>query len=319
MKKRLSIVWWLFLILFLPSGAFAWGSATHAYFAKELGQGMLNSQEIYGATVPDLFNLMRDLPDYDYVVDQTHHHFSQVETKARKMGLDTFAFGFVSHNERWGADYTAHKKGRTTREGYVVTKSKLLAQRLKPQLEEILDTAGVPLASLLAGQLSSELAHPLIETAIDLLIKRNEDPSIGLEIFHSAQDRPSSIPDLLVALYARNFARHMKVSEEEAGEMIREAEAEFQQMMILQGEILTQEESEAIQDLADQGAALVNTFLKSATGKDVDTPPEVLAEFINLAISEVEADYGQEVAATLSYLKNRRSLSSYLHRILRKN
>ena len=306
-------------MVWVPSSAFAWGQATHAYFARGLGQGKLNSQEIYGATVPDLFNLMLDSPYYDYLVDQTHYQYAQIKMKARRMGLDAFAFGFVSHNDGWGADYTAHKRGRTTRGGYIITKSELLAPMLRPQLEEIIDNAGIPYAFLLAGQLASELAHPLIETAIDLLIKRNEDPSIGPAIFHSAQDRPSSVPDLLVAAYARKFAHHMKVSEEAASEMIREAEAEFQQLMIRYGEILTQEESEAIQDLADQGAALINTLVKSAIGKDLDMPPEVMAEFINLAISEVEGDYGEEVAATLAYLKHRIILSIWLRQILKKN
>jgi hypothetical protein len=52
----------LLLLVLVPTLAFPWGQATHAYFAKELGQGMLNSQEIYGATVPDLFNLNFDSP-----------------------------------------------------------------------------------------------------------------------------------------------------------------------------------------------------------------------------------------------------------------
>ena len=139
------------LLVWGPARAFAWGGATHAYFARELGQGMLNSQEIYGATVPDLFNLMLDLPYYDYLADQTHYQYAQIKTRARRMGLDAFAFGFVSHNEGWGADYTAHRRGRTTRGGYVITKSESLAPKLKPQMEEIMDHAGIPYAFLLAG------------------------------------------------------------------------------------------------------------------------------------------------------------------------
>ena len=280
---------------------------------------MLNSQEIYGATVPDLFNLMRDLPDYEDVAHPTHNHFGQIRIKAWRMALDTFAFGFVSHNERWGADHTAHKKGRTTRGGYVIEKSKSLAPKLTPGLEAILGDAGVSYASVLAGMLSSELAEPLIETAIDLLIKRNEDPAIGEELFHSSQDRPSSVPDLLVAAYAGEFARHMQVSEEEAGEMIRETEAGYQQSMILYGEMLAREETEAIKELAVQGAVLVNTFLQSASWGEISLSADLLEEFIGLAISEVEGDYQQEIAETLSYLQHRSTLSQWLHRILKRN
>lgn len=319
MRKAVSLFWCFLLFLLLPTAVFAWGQATHAYFAKELGQGELNSEEIYGATAPDLFNLKLDLPYYDYIVDQTHRHETSVKTKARKMGLDTFAFGFVSHNDRWGADYTAHHRGRTTKRGYVITKRSGLAPKLVSQLQVILNNAGVPAASFVAELFAPELAHPLIETAVDLLIKRNEDPSIGVELFHSAQDRSPSVPDLLVSSYAKGLARHQNLSDDEASQIIREAEAEFQQMMILYGEIFTQEESEAIQDLADQGATLIEGYIKSATGREVDVPSDVLVNFIHLAIQEVEGDYGQEVALTLAYLKHRPTVSSYLHRILKEN
>jgi len=305
------------LFLMIPVSAFTWGQATHAYFAKELGQAELNSQEIYGATAPDLFNLKFDSPYYDYIVDQTHRHETSVKTKARKMGLDTFAFGFVSHNDRWGADYTAHHRGRTIKGGYVITKSSGLAPKLKSPLQDILENAGVPSASFFAGLFAPELAHPLIETAVDLLIKRNEDPSIGLELFHSAQDRSPSVPDLLVSAYAKGLARHQNLPYDGASQFIRDAEAEFQQMMILYGEILSQEESEVIQDLADQGATLIEGYIKSAIGKEVDVPSDVLVDFIHLAIQQVEGDYGQEIASTLAYLKHRPGISSFLHRILR--
>jgi hypothetical protein len=277
----------------------------------------LDSQEIYGATAPDLFNLKFDSRYYDYMVDQTHRHETTVRTKARKMGLDTFAFGFVSHNERWGADDIAHRKGRTTKEGYVITKSRGLAVKLKSPLQGILENAGVPSASFIAVIIASELAHPLIETAVDLLIKRNEDPFIGLELFHSAQDRSPLIPDLLVSAYAKRLSRHQKLSYDEASQIIRDAEAEYQQMMSLYGEVFAQEESEAIQDLADQGATLIEGYIKSGIGKEVDVPLDVLIDFIHLAIQEVEGDYGQEIVSTLVYLKHRPGLSRYLQRILK--
>jgi hypothetical protein len=305
------------LFLMIPVRAFTWGTATHAYFAKELGQGMLNSQEIYGATVPDFFNLMLDSPYYDYLVDRTHRHESTVKTKARKLGLDTFAFGFVSHNERWGADYTAHRNGRTTEGGYVITKRDGLAPKLISPLQDFLENAGVPYAPFFASYFASQAAHPLIETAIDLLIKRNEDPSIGLELLHSAQDRSTSVPDLLVSAYAKGLARHQKIYYDEASQIIREAEAEYQQMMILYGEVFTHEESEAIQDVAEQGAILIEGYIQSATGKEVDVPSQVLVDLLHLAIQEVEGDYGQEIASTLSYLKSRSTIKTYLRRILK--
>jgi hypothetical protein len=305
----------VFLLTLMTSGqTFAWGTATHAYLAKGAGQGNLNSQEIYGATVPDLFNLMLDSLDYDYLVDRTHYHYGNVKKKARGMGLESFAFGFVSHNEKWGADDSAHRNGWTTREGYIIAQSTLLGPQLRPQVQVILENSGVPLASLVAGVLAPQLAHPIIETAIDLLIKRNENPLIGQELLQSALDRSSIVPDLLVAAYGKSLARRMNVSEEGAGSFIRDAEGGFREMMIRYGEILSKDEEEAIQDLANEGAALIQGYIESATGTQVEVPPEVLVEFLHLAIQQVEENYNGEIAATLSHLQQR--LNSYLRSIV---
>lgn len=266
--------------------------------------------------VPDLFNLMTDSPDYDYLVNQTHYHYGKVTRKSLRTDLRPFAFGFATHNQRMGADRTAHLHGRTLKEGYVINKSTWLAPKLRSDLQVILENAGVPFASILAGPVASGLAHPFIETAVDLLIKRNEDSSIGLEVLQAAQDRPSSIPDLLAASYAKDFAHHMDLTDEEAADLITGAEADFQQLMIRYGEILSLEESEAIQTLAEQGASLIEGYLASAVGKQVDVPSEITVKFLHLAIDQVEGDYGQEVSATLEYLKH--SLA-YLNHLLMKD
>ncbi len=298
------------LIFVGSAGAFAWGTATHAYLAKEAGQGNLNSQEIYGGTVPDLFNLMLDSPDHDYLVNRTHYHFGKVQKEAQGTDLESFAFGFVSHNEKWGADRTAHRKGLTTPgEGYIIAQSTLLAPQLQPQLQTILVESGVDpiIASLLAGPLSVQLAHPIAETAVDLLIKRNEDLSIGQELLLSAQERPSTAPDLLVAAYGKSLSHRMKVSEEEAGSFIRDTETEFRDKMIRYGEILEKSEEEAIQDLSNEGGALIDGYLRIVTGVEIHVPAEVLTGFLHLALQQVEESYSGEIAATLSYLQQRLS------------
>ncbi len=310
--KKLIVLTFTISVLFIPTAAFSWGQATHAYFAKELSNGVLDSGEIYGATAPDIFNLMFDSPYYDYLVQQTHHQSLKVKMRARRMKLDSFAFGFISHNESWGADYTAHIKGLTTRKGYVITKRDLLAPKLRPQLQVILNDAGVQYASLIAGPLADGLAHPLIEAAVDLLIKRNEDPLIGVEIRDSAESRPAAVPDLLVAAYAGGLSHSMKISPEDASGIIREAESVFRQIMIRYGEILTEDEPVAMSDLAEQGAALIESYVESIVGTNVDIPSDVLVEFLGLAVQQVEDDYQTEIEATLAYLKGRKEISNYL-------
>ena len=305
------------LILISFANALAWGTATHAYLAHGAGQGALNSQEFYGGTVPDLFNLMLDSPDYDYLVDRTHYHFGKVQKEAQGTDLEPFAFGFVSHNEKWGADRTAHRKGLTTPgEGYIIAQSTLLGPQLQPQIQTILIESGIDpvIASLLAGPLSVQLAHPIAETAVDLLIKRNEDPSIGQELLLSAQDRPSAAPDLLVAAYGKSIAHRMNISEEEAGSFIRNAETEFRDKMIRYGEILGKSEEEAIQDLSNEGGTLIDGYLQIVTGVEIHVPAEVLTDFLHLALQQVKENYHAEIAATLSRLQRR--LSRNLQNIL---
>jgi len=306
-KELIKYFCCLICLTVIPSQAFPWGPATHAYLANELSREKLDSNEIcdaiYGAMLPDLFNLMLESRDYEYWVVQTHYHPTKLKNKARRMGLDAFAFGFVSHNERWGADYIAHRRKRVKEESYVVRKARFLDYQLRPQLEAVLEEAGLPWAFWWAGQISPDLSHTLIEVAVDLLIKRNEYPAIGLEMLRSSTVRSPAIPDLLVAAYGRGFAHHMGISYEEASQLIRDAEEEFQNETIHFGEALALEESEAIKELADQGAVLLNEILKAAIGSDVTLTSQTLEEFIKLAIHEIEEDYRQEVAATLSYLE----------------
>ncbi len=132
MKKIFHYAFLLILIFSFPEKGLTWGSATHAYIAKQLGGGITDPQMLYGAAAPDFFYDL-SYPGYNYLSKQAHTSIANLKAKARKANMDAFAFGFISHNEKWGADYTAHKKGRTIKKGYVVTKADLLdAEALVP-------------------------------------------------------------------------------------------------------------------------------------------------------------------------------------------
>jgi hypothetical protein len=316
MKKIFCYAFLLILIFSFPEKGLAWGSATHAYIAKELGVGITDPLMLYGAAAPDFFYDFGS-PFHSYLFNQTHHNITNIRTKSRKMDMDIFAFGFISHNEKWGADYTAHIRGRTTKKGYVITKSSLLAPKLLFHLQEALDDAGVPNSFFLAWSLSDTLAHQLVETAIDLQIKLHECPSIGLEFLNSVQSAPDTISAPFAETYSHGLSKHFKLTKEDATQIITEAEHEFRQLMVRYGEILSQEDSIALHEISEEGAVLVNGFLKNMTGKDVLIHPEVMQEFLNLASREVEADYAQEISATISYLKKKKGISSFLKTILR--
>ena len=114
--------------------ALSWEKGTHLYIADKLkkqgGMNPSNMDEMYGAMAPDIFNYVFDLPAevYAWLYDQTHHQYINM-WKAVKWGYEKpLAFGFVSHNDTWGADRTAHHLALTTglNEGYIITKANLL-------------------------------------------------------------------------------------------------------------------------------------------------------------------------------------------------
>ncbi|MCL4477241.1 MAG: hypothetical protein M1508_13645 [Nitrospirae bacterium] len=58
----------------------------------------------------------------------THYDFLKVWDASRNEVERSLAYGFVSHNDMWGADFTAHHSGRTygQTEGYVIAKAEIL-------------------------------------------------------------------------------------------------------------------------------------------------------------------------------------------------
>ena|GEM_PF-5697556 len=192
---------------------------------------------------------------------------------------------------------------------------------MEPQLlfhlQAALDDAGVPYSFFLARPLASNLAHKLTEIAIDLQIRLHEDISIGLDFLNSVQNAPDTIPDLLANTYGYGLSKRLKITREDANHMIAEAELHFRQLMVRYGELLNQQDSTDFHTLSEEGAALLNEALKNMTGKDVVIQPAVMHELMNLAMQNVEADYAQEISATISYLKKRKEISSFLKTILR--
>lgn len=315
MKKIMSFICLSFLMILVPVRAYTWGAVTHAYFAKELGKKYweLNFHEVvYGATLPDMFNLKFGSDYKDSLWYQTHYEFMKVVSKANGSRQKAFAFGFVSHNNDWGVDYTAHLDGRTTPGiGYVIKKIDDLKPELIPTVKDILVGAGISeaMAQPLAEVFTPGLAENFIETAVDLLIKRNEDPEIGTAMLLSAQFDDFEIDSLLVEAYSRDFAEQFDLSITEASEIISGAEQEFRELIKLYGNIFVKEESEAIELLGVQGASYAEAYISDKTDSDVTVPSgidSVFAEFLrDNAIPCVEGDYGAEVSATLAYLEEK--------------
>ena len=294
-----------------PNLAFGWGSATHAYLAKELGHepGVMNLQEMYGSVVPDMFNLMFGYEHQDYLWTETHYQFMKVVEEAKSDESVAFAYGFASHNEDWGADLTAHLSSITVNpeEGYVVTKKKILAPQLKLGIMLFLNANGIAYTPELLDELALRIADSAVESAVDLLVSQNEDTQIGLRMQAAAQLRSPSVPMLLSRAYAKDFAEEAGIIVEEAILLIVETETQFKEYMELYGEILTQEN--AVDSMAEQGARLAEQMLEQEYGIEVEVPSELMKTCLLTAIGVVQDDYSEELAATLDYVQEQ--LESY--------
>ena len=287
-----------------PGPSYAWGPATHAYIAHELGseQGRADLQEVYGAVLPDAFNLMFGDPLQESLWTQTHYEFMKLVEKAESNGDKALAYGFASHNEAWGADRTAHISSTVHPEsGYVIRKRDELAAILEPQVRFFLLLSGVFNAGALVKEVLPTVADSAIETAVDLLICENEDPQIGERLMLAARARGWSAPILLSKAYVEDLAATAGTTEAVAASLIIGAEKEFREQIGLYGAALTQEER--IDALSEQGAELAKLLLAAEHGTIVDIPADLMTEILNEAIDVVKDDYAVELAATVEQVR----------------
>jgi hypothetical protein len=292
--------------------SFAWEKGTHAYIADLLRKkvGAQNIEEVYGAMAPDVFNYLFTAPGVlyrDWLYEQTHFFAEKVEDAA-KTGTDkSAAAGFLSHNNVWGADRTAHTKSLTLRhgEGYVITKAKALHRILMgdPGYAAMFgaDDPMVQAAAL-------EICHNFVEAAGDIILKQSA-PDLG-RIMMDIVDRPKpTMQALMIRAYAADLAEYSKttayaITKKEAAGLIAQAETDFRQGCIGYGYLLLGDDATLLANVVDQFRALATVFLALY---GLPTPPdEMLTELINgginMAMQICASDYMTEVNATVDYV-----------------
>jgi hypothetical protein len=281
-----------------------WGSATHAYIAREVGakQGPASLPEMYGALLPDAFNTMFGDPYQDQLWTLTHYDFMKLVEKAASEQDKALAYGFAGHNEAWGADRTAHISSiDDPNDGYVTRKSDELAAILRPQVSLFLLFSGVPNPDSVVDEVLPTVAHTAIETAVDLLICQNEDPDIGQRLLLAARTRGWSAPILLCKAYATDLAATAGTTEAVTAPLIIAAESEFRHQIELYGTALSQEDPVAA--LAEQGAELARLLLAARQGVIVDIPVDLMKLIVEAAVDLVKNDYAAELAGTVTHAR----------------
>lgn len=305
MINRASLLGAIAVVLAITfSPVYGWGSATHAYIAHEVGeqQGSSNLSEIYGAVLPDAFNVMFGDPYQGELWTQTHYEFMKLVDEAQSQSDKALAYGFASHNEAWGADQTAHISAMDDpSQGYVIRKQNELAAILEPQVRLFLLFSGVSNANEIMDEVLPTVAHTAIETAVDLLICQNEDPDIGQRLLLAARTRGWSAPILLCKAYAAGLAETAGTTEAVAAPLIIAAENEFRYQMELYGTALTQEDPVAA--LAEQGADLARLLVATELGIVVDVPVDLMTEMLDSATELVKDDYAAELADTITHVQ----------------
>jgi len=288
----------------LSTPLYGYGAATHAYVAHEIGeqQGSSNLNEIYGAVLPDAFNVMFGDPYQGELWTQTHYEFMKLVESATSDADRALAYGFASHNEAWGADHGAHISAiGDPSQGYVIRKQNELAAILEPQVRLFLLFSGVPNANEVIDQVLPTVAHTAVETAVDVLISQNEDPEIGQRLLLAARTRGWSAPILLCKAYAADLAETAGTTEAVAAPLIVAAESEFRYQIQLYGAALTQEDPVAA--LAEQGADLAKLLLAAELGIVADIPVDLMTEILDSATELVKDDYAAELAATVTHVR----------------
>lgn len=312
-KSLVSGLLVLVMTMFLVTSGFSWGSATHAFIAKKIGRYYLtlDLQELYGSLAPDLFNYNFDLYADPGLRVFTHgtpgnEVFMSVWEKATYRNFQkALAYGFVAHNDVWGADFTAHHQAQTitppadfplvpgeVEPGYIMIKA--VALNADPTLNNYFESLGLYNSDPGQFRLRLELCHNLVESAGDLVIKKI-DQRVGEDIIASAVVRDRSFPNLLITA----------LNNPDYNSAIRENEALFRRFMIQYGAILILPEFRALKGLAESLAQSGVVFLKKMAGIEIplDRATEIAEYGLKKSIQLCVPDYMNEVRKTIEKVR----------------
>lgn len=291
--------------------ALSWEKGTHLYIADKLkrqgGMNPLNLDEMYGAMAPDIFNYVFDLPPgaNPFLYDQTHHFYVNM-WKAVRWGYEKpLAFGFVSHNDTWGADYTAHHRALTAPaapgDGYIIMKARILDEALASYWG-VIETA---LGGTLDDAIKLELCHNIVEAAGDIVLKRSY-PRLGNYLVTAGSRSDKRFKNLFLKAYLPGLTAFIG-DETLARTILLTGESSFRtQQVVMYGMLLQQDELAIIDGITAQFNSLVGLYLES-----LGVPPPstgwpdltfVIQAALVGAISLIENDYMLEVNATVRYV-----------------
>lgn len=269
---------WLALLvcvsLRLPMAAFGFGAATHIYIAASAFSEAARDPVLhYGAIAPDVVVYSTLGSGWLDPFDDTHYALANLFPYARRKSQRSFAAGWMSHNEAWGADSVAHI-GFEGGPGYVVAKAR-----------EVLAISG-PITGDVATD--EELAHLLVEAAVDLWIAERV-PELRMALFKSLQ----TPRDAGAIVYAALRMNGRWVS---SGELVR-ADGIFRLLQFRYALALYTSSVEHPEPMAELGVQ----FARFIYGLDVSR--ERSLEMLQIAIRQCESDHAAAVNEAVRRVK----------------
>jgi hypothetical protein len=281
----------------LSSMAFSWGSATHIYMYEQLKKlgAIPNTNAIYGVIAPDVFNYMFTPPELaGYLYDQTHHNFMAFWGAQKNQKDKSLGFGFVAHNDTWGIDSTAHQQALSlpypTSDGYVIDRSYILYAYIGGTL-----TNPPPAGYGLSETVALEVCHNLIESAIDLMIKRLE-PNLPAKLISAATHADKNFLDLMYQAYGPGLALGFGLDEAAVKTIIAQNDMVFRYSITSLGTALKKKAPQDIAAVAEQLAAAA----QAAFGLTVD--PADVVPLLELAMNICKDSFLAEINATIQYV-----------------
>lgn len=291
------------LCVLIPAAAFPWNQATHGYIADRLGAraGYDNLDEMWGSVTPDMFNFVFDPAlCLGWIADQTQGTDAETSLKvwnaARTNAEYGLAYGFVSHNQQWGADHTAHFACQTCGQddGYIIVKARqLLNAQYSANPEQ---TFGDAFAGLgMSPDMAILVAHVITEDAIDIRLGNEVAPLLGRKLATAARNETKRFQPLLVKAYAADYAAYCFGGDEQAAANVLTAtEKSHRKDMIFLGQAISQSAPVAVDLLAEQ---LVGVLSELGFAVPVDILKAAM--FSAMGICD---DYKAEIEATIEFV-----------------
>lgn len=307
MRTSWKVVSVAVLLVLGVSLGYGWGNATHVWFANHLGvkYGPLNQNEIYGAVLPDLFGYdFANQPAMaaDYGLHTSGELFWALYGSAVSPEAKAGFYGMFTHSNAQtikGADWYAHGvyplpgEGKPDPRGWVVRQGTRLVQ--DPRISSYI----YGLVGDFTPYFLPVVGHTLIETAVDILVKRYQDPFVGARLYVAAQNRTEEVPQVLAGVIAGASSQFPDVT------YTLGREGDYRAEMMSYGQLFILPESQIIAILSQQTANLALAYLAVANITPNGTiDAEKIAEFLHIAIDQVKPIYEAELLSTLNSVEN---------------